>query len=72
MLTCVVREEDIASSDKVIHEYDQDVATNEKQLSDAKKDAEGKKVIDIPSNPAAWIYCSNVIFPFPVVPLTRL
>ena len=47
MLTCVVREEDIASSDKVIHEYDQDVATNEKQLSDAKKDAEGKKVIDI-------------------------
>lgn len=47
MLTYVVKEEDITSSDAVIHEYDQAVATNKKQLSDARLDAEGKKVIDI-------------------------
>ncbi len=47
MLICVVNEEDIALSDKVIHEYDQAVATNKKQLSDARSDAKGKKVIDI-------------------------
>ena len=43
----VVSEDDITSSDKVINEYDQAVATNEKQLSDAKSDAKGKKIIDI-------------------------
>ncbi len=43
----VVNEDDIALLEKEINEYRQDVATNEKQLSDAKSDAEGKKVIDI-------------------------
>jgi len=43
----VVSEDDIASSDKVINEYDQAVAANKKQLSDARSDAKGKKVIDI-------------------------
>lgn len=43
----IVSEADIASSDKVINEYHQAVATNEKQLSAAKADAEGKKIIDI-------------------------
>ena len=47
MLICVVNEDDISSSDKVINEYDQAVAANKKQLSDAKSDAKGKKVIDI-------------------------
>lgn len=47
MLLCVVSEDDITSSDKMINEYKQAVATNEKQLLDAKADAEGKKVIDI-------------------------
>ncbi|MCI8550509.1 MAG: SMC family ATPase [Lachnospiraceae bacterium] len=47
MITYVVEEDDITSSDKMIHEYDQAVATNKKQLSDARLDAEGKKVIDI-------------------------
>lgn len=47
MLMCVVKEEDIISRDKVINEYNQAVATNEKQLSDAKSDAEGKELIDI-------------------------
>lgn len=47
MLLFVASEDDIASSDKVIHEYRQAAATNEKQLSDARLDAEGKTVIDI-------------------------
>ena len=47
MLICVVKEEDITSSDKVVNEYNQAVATNKKQLSDAESDAKGKKVIDI-------------------------
>ena len=47
MLICVVREEDILSQDKAMNEYNQAVATNEKQLADAKADAEGKKFIDI-------------------------
>ncbi len=47
MLIYVVSEDDIASSDKEINEYKQAVATNRKQLSDAKSDAKGKKVIDI-------------------------
>ena len=47
MLIFVVKENDIASSDKVIKEYDQAVATNKKQLSDAKLNAKGKKLIDI-------------------------
>ena len=47
MLLFVASEDDIASSDKVIHEYHQAAATNEKQLSDARLDAEGKKVTDI-------------------------
>ncbi|MDE5597633.1 MAG: hypothetical protein K2J04_07360, partial [Lachnospiraceae bacterium] len=47
MLICVVSEDDITSSDKVINEYNQAVATNKKQLSDAESDAKGKKIIDI-------------------------
>lgn len=47
MLKYVVSEDDITLSDSVINKYNQDVATNEKQLSDAKSDAQGKKVIDI-------------------------
>lgn len=47
MLTFVVKEDTITSSEKVINEYDQAVATNKKQLSDARSDAKGKKVIDI-------------------------
>lgn len=47
MLIYVVNEDDITLSDKVINEYNQAVATNKKQLSDAKSDAKGKKVIDI-------------------------
>ena len=47
MLKCVASEGEIASSDKVIKEYDQAVATNQKQLLDAKADAEGKTVIDM-------------------------
>ena len=47
MLTYVVKEEDIASSDKVLAEYHQAAAANEKQLSDARVDAEGKKKIEI-------------------------
>ncbi len=47
MLIYVVNEDDIAASDKLINEYNQAVATNKKQLSDAKSDAEGKKIIDI-------------------------
>lgn len=43
----VVNEADIALSDKEINEYNQDVATNQKLLSDAKSEAEGKKLIDI-------------------------
>lgn len=47
MLVYVVTEDDIASSDEVINEYKQSVATNRKQLSDARLDAKGKKLIDI-------------------------
>jgi len=43
----VVSEDDIALSDKVINEYHQAVATNKKQLLDARSDAEGKQLIDI-------------------------
>lgn len=47
MLGFVVDEDTIASSDKAINEYHQAVETNRKQLSDARADAEGKKLIDI-------------------------
>ena len=47
MLRYVANEDDITSSDKVINEYHQAVATNKKQLSDAESDAKGLKVIDI-------------------------
>ena len=47
MLIYVVNEDDITLLDKVINEYNQAVATNKKQLLDAKADAKGKKVIDI-------------------------
>ena len=47
MLRYVVNEDDITLLDKVINEYNQAVATNKKQLSDAKSDAKGKKFIDI-------------------------
>lgn len=47
MLTYVVKEDEIALSDKMIAEYRQAVAANEKQLSDARVDAEGKVMIDM-------------------------
>lgn len=47
MLSYVVTEAAITSSDKEINEYKQAVATNRKQLLDAKSDAKGKKLIDI-------------------------
>lgn len=47
MLGYVADEDAITLSDKAINEYNQAVATNKKQLSDAESDAEGKKVIDI-------------------------
>lgn len=47
MLTYVVNEEDIASLDKEVNEYSQAVATNKKQLSDAKSDAKGRKIVDV-------------------------
>ncbi|MCM1083305.1 MAG: SMC family ATPase [Clostridium sp.] len=43
----VVSEDNITLVDKEINEYNQAVATNGRQLSDAKSDAKGKKVIDI-------------------------
>ena len=43
----VADEDGITSSDKVINDYNQAVATNKKQLSDAQADAKGKKIIDI-------------------------
>lgn len=43
----LVSEEAIALSDQTIHEYQQAVATNSRQLSDAREDAEGKQLIDI-------------------------
>lgn len=43
----IADEDGITSSDKVINDYNQAVATNKKQLSDAQADAEGKKIIDI-------------------------
>ncbi|MCM1182403.1 MAG: SMC family ATPase [Roseburia sp.] len=47
MLKYVADENAIASSDKVINDYYQAVATNKKQLLDAKADAKGKKLTDI-------------------------
>lgn len=47
VLIYAVDEADIALLDKTVNEYNQAVATNKKQLSDAKSDAKGKKVIDI-------------------------
>ncbi|MCM1551092.1 MAG: SMC family ATPase [Butyrivibrio sp.] len=47
MLSYVVKEAAITSSDKEINDYKQAVATNRKQLADAKADAKGKKLIDI-------------------------
>ena len=47
MLKYIVSEDHIAESDKVINEYHQAVAANQKQLSDARADAEGRKFVDI-------------------------
>lgn len=47
MLTYAVKEDDITLSEKEINKYNQAVATNGKQLSDATSAAKGKKVIDI-------------------------
>ena len=47
MLRYVANEDEITLSDKEINKYNQAVATNQRQLSDAESDAEGKKVIDI-------------------------
>lgn len=46
MLIYVADESEIELSDKVIKEYDQSVATNKEQLSDARADAEGKMMTD--------------------------
>ena len=47
VLKCVVSEDDLTSSDKVINEYNMAAATNKNQLADAKLDAKGRKIIDI-------------------------
>lgn len=47
MLKYVVSEDDITSSDNEINAYNQAVATNKEQLSDASLNAEGKEIIDI-------------------------
>lgn len=47
MRTYIVDEDDIAASDKVVHEYNQAVAANDRQLADAELDAKGKTVIDM-------------------------
>ena len=39
MLKYVVKEDDIASSDKAIHDYNQAVSVNREQLSDARSDS---------------------------------
>ncbi len=47
MLSYVVSEEDIAASDRELHDYAQADATNKRQLADARADAEGKTMTDI-------------------------
>ncbi len=46
-LKFVLPEEKIAEADEEIGSYRQEVTTNKKQLEDAKKDAKGRKLIDI-------------------------
>jgi len=46
VLTFVVSEDTLAASDKRIQEYNQSVATNQKQLVQAKADAKGKKPVN--------------------------
>lgn len=53
MRVCVVSEEELAASDKVIHEYAQDVAANKKRLSDAESVAKGKTIVDVEGLKAA-------------------
>ncbi len=43
----VVSEDHITAADQQINDYKQAAAANEKQLAEARKDAEGKKIIDI-------------------------
>ena len=54
MLSYVVSEDDIAASDRELREYAQAVATNEKQLADARTEAEGRTMIDIAALTAVY------------------
>ncbi len=54
MLSYVVSEDDIAASDRELREYAQAVATNEKQLADARTEAEGRTMIDIAALAAVY------------------
>ena len=47
MLELVLKEDGIEETEKAIINYRQDVATNKKQVEDAKKDASGRKPIDV-------------------------
>ena len=47
MLALVVTEETIAKTEKLINEFKQKVSTNKTRLEQARKDAEGKTVVDI-------------------------
>ena len=47
MLGLVLPEDKIAEADEEIHHYRQEVATNKKQLEDAVKDAENRRMIDV-------------------------
>ncbi len=47
MLDFVLTEKEISAIDGIIGEYKQEVITNKKQIEDAAKDAEGRKVIDM-------------------------
>ena len=47
MLEFVLSEDEISGIDEEIGKYNQEVATNKKQIEDAEKDAKGRKVIDI-------------------------
>lgn len=47
MLEFVVSEDELSRTEKNINEYKQAVSTNEAQLTEAKADAKGKKIVDI-------------------------
>ena len=47
MLELVLSEDAIAEADEEIGKYKQEVITNKRQLEDARKDAKGRKIIDV-------------------------